>query len=267
MLFALLSVIFYLVASYYFILKINNPHKEIIGMSLSSQIVVFSILALFFHFFYLYPLIMVENGINLSFINPLSLAGFIVVFIMLLYSLKQQVFILGIGLLPTNAILMIILMLSTQNSNNIVSINPQSALHIFSSIVSFGIFSLALMQVIFLSLQNYVLHKHQTNKIVRKMPALFTMEHLLINMILAGVLFLSLSLLSGFLYMEDMFAQHVAHKTILSILSWFIFVIILTGHRIYGWRGRVLITLTTTGITILFIAFVGNKFILQHLIN
>ncbi|RLA06684.1 MAG: hypothetical protein DRQ51_08545 [Gammaproteobacteria bacterium] len=267
MLFSILSIIFYLVASYLFIIKINQPKLLIWGADISTQIVVFSILALFFHFFYLYPLMMMDSAINLSFINTLSLASFVVVFIMLLYSIKHQVMVLGIGILPVNAIIMIFLMFLPQAADKVIIMNLQSGFHIFSSIVAFGIFSLSLMQVILLSIQNYALHHHKAGIIIKKLPALFVMEHLLINMILAGQIFLSLSLLSGFLFMDDMFSQHIAHKTILSIISWVVFNILLLGHVIFGWRGKTLIILSTSGILTLIAAFLVSKFILQNMIN
>jgi ABC-type uncharacterized transport system permease subunit len=38
--------------------------------------------------------------------------------------------------------------------------------------------------------------------------------------------------------LDNIFAQHVLHKTILTILAWFIFGTLLIGHYWRGWRGQ-----------------------------
>ena len=48
------------------------------------------------------------------------------------------------------------------------------------------------------------------------------MEVLLFQFLGFGFLCLSASLLTGFFYLEDIFAQHLVHKTVLSIVGWVI---------------------------------------------
>ncbi|SUD49625.1 cytochrome c assembly protein [Ectopseudomonas oleovorans] len=55
------------------------------------------------------------------------------------------------------------------------------------------------------------------------------MESLLFGFLFAGWLLLSLSLLSGALYIDDLFAQHLAHKTFLSCFAWVVFAVLLWG--------------------------------------
>ena len=57
----------------------------------------------------------------------------------------------------------------------------------------------------------------------------------------------TLSLISGFVFLENMFAQGQAHKTILSILAWLVFSIELFGHFKFGWRGKPIIFATIAG--------------------
>ena len=76
---------------------------------------------------------------------------------------------------------------------------------------------------------------------------------------------LSLSLFSGFMYLDNLFAQHVAHKTILSIMAWLVFAILLYGHWQYGWRGKTAIRWTLAGFFMLMLAFFGSKFVLEYL--
>jgi ABC-type uncharacterized transport system permease subunit len=89
------------------------------------------------------------------------------------------------------------------------------------------------------------------------------MEKLLFRLIALGVIALSISLLSGFIYLDDMFAQHLVHKTVLSIIAWSVFVILLWGHYMFGWRGKIAIKWSMTGFVLLMLAYFGSKFVIE----
>ena len=97
----------------------------------------------------------------------------------------------------------------------------------------------------------------------RMMPPLTTMESLLFDAIIIGFVCLSVSLVSGMVFLEDMFAQHLAHKTVLSIIAWLVFAILLTGRWMVGWRGRTAIRWTLGGFISLMLAYFGSKFVLE----
>jgi ABC-type uncharacterized transport system permease subunit len=89
------------------------------------------------------------------------------------------------------------------------------------------------------------------------------METLLFQMITAGVLLLTVSLGTGFLFLHDLFAQHLVHKTVLSFLAWAIFCGILIGRQRYGWRGRVAVNWILAGFVLLLLGYFGSKFVLE----
>ncbi|MEZ5449735.1 MAG: cytochrome c biogenesis protein CcsA [Thiolinea sp.] len=93
------------------------------------------------------------------------------------------------------------------------------------------------------------------------------MESLLFQLILAGVVLLTIGLLTGFIYLDGLFGKQVAHKTLLSILAWFTFTTLLYGHWRYGWRGRIAIRWTVTGFILLMLAFWGSKFVIEYVVN
>ena len=92
------------------------------------------------------------------------------------------------------------------------------------------------------------------------------MESLLFEVLATGQILLSMALLTGFLFLDDLWAQHVAHKTILSLVAWFIFTILLYGHYRLGWRGRTAIRWTLWGFGNLALAFFGTKMVLELLL-
>ena len=102
---------------------------------------------------------------------------------------------------------------------------------------------------------------------MRALPPLAIMERMLFQLIAVGFVLLTLSLLSGFVYLENMFAQHLVHKTILSILAWAVFGVLLLGRRLYGWRGKVAVRWTLSGIALLLLAYFGSKLVLELILQ
>jgi ABC-type uncharacterized transport system permease subunit len=98
---------------------------------------------------------------------------------------------------------------------------------------------------------------------VDKLPSLQSMESLLFDMITAGFILLSVSLLLGFIDTTNLFVQHLVHKTVFSVLSWWVFGALLIGHWRYGWRGQRAANLTLSGVILLGVAFIGTKFVLE----
>jgi ABC-type uncharacterized transport system permease subunit len=93
------------------------------------------------------------------------------------------------------------------------------------------------------------------------------MEYLLFQMLTTGIVFLTLSLASGLLFIEDLFAQHLVHKTVLSILAWIIFTGLLIGRSRYGWRGQTAIRWTLIGFALLLLAYFGSKLVLELILH
>jgi ABC-type uncharacterized transport system permease subunit len=93
------------------------------------------------------------------------------------------------------------------------------------------------------------------------------MEKMLFEIILIGFITLTISLGSGLIFLENMFTQHLAHKTILSIIAWAVFLTLLIGHWKLGWRGKTAIRWTLSGFVSLMLAYFGSKFVLEIILH
>ena len=224
-------------------------------------------LAVVVHGSMLYTSMVNPNGINFGFYSSLSMISASITLLILISSLRHPIEILGIVAMPI-AMLMIIMNI-LQSTDQLLVVNGSSGLlfHIVSSIIAYSILGLAAAYAIMLSIQNSFLHRHQPGGFIRLLPPLTTMESLLFETITIGFACLSISLLSGFIFIDDIFAQHLVHKTVLSILAWFVFAILLFGHRFIGWRGRTAIRWTLGGFFSLMLAYFGSKFVLEVLLN
>jgi len=139
--------------------------------------------------------------------------------------------------------------------------------HILLSILAYGILSIAAVQAAALALLINRLKHRRLHGVVDLMPSLATMESLLFRLLWTGECLLGLAILTGMAFLEDIFAQHLAHKTVLSIIAWLVFATLLWGRHRKGWRGLTAIRWTLSGFALLILAYFGSKFVLELLLH
>jgi ABC-type uncharacterized transport system permease subunit len=144
----------------------------------------------------------------------------------------------------------------------------QIKLHATFALLAYSLLSIAALLAILLALQERALRRRKLDSgLFRALPPLTLTEALLFRLIGAGFVFLTLTLLSGALFVDNLFAQHLAHKTILSIASWVVFGVLLFGRWRWGWRGSRAVRLTLAGMVVLVLAFFGSKYVLEIVLN
>ena len=222
-----------------------------------------ALLALLFHGVALYQFMLTPGGVDIGFFSAFSFTSWLVSLLLVLASLRQPVECLGILVFPLSAASLLMRMLSSQQ--HLLGQQPQPGLelHILFSILAYSLLSVAVAQAILLYIQDNHLHNRHSSGLARALPPLETMEKLLFQMIGLGFFILSLALASGFIYLENMFAQHLVHKTILSIIAWCLFAVLLWGRKVFGWRGRTAIRWTISAFVLLMLAYFGSKFVLE----
>ena len=93
------------------------------------------------------------------------------------------------------------------------------------------------------------------------------MENLLFEMLWSGTILLACAILAGAVFIDDLFAQHLVHKTILSMLALGTFSFLLVGRKRYGWRGITASKRTLWGTALLMLGFFGSKLVLERIIS
>ena len=255
--FAIIAIFFYISASFFKIYQIKSKYI----------IFLFGGLAVIFHALILQQGMITPAGLNLGFFNAASMIAWVISMLLLLSIIRQPVENLIIILFPIAALT--IGLESYFITDRILPIDTKFGvnLHIILSIIAYSLLTISALQALFLALQDYHLHHKHPGWVLKKLPPLQIMEKLLFQMIGIGFIFLSLSLLSGIFFLQDIFSQHLVHKTILSITAWFVFAILLWGHWRYGWRGKTAIRWTIGGFTVLMLAYFGSKMVLELILN
>lgn len=139
--------------------------------------------------------------------------------------------------------------------------------HITASLLSYSLLSIAAVTALFIAVLHNLLHRHKGAALIEILPPLVVMENLLFKMIGVGWIILSVSLATGLLFVDNLFAQHLAHKTFLSIISWLVFGLLLLGRWRYGWRGMRVVRLCLIGMAILLLAYFGSKAVLELVLD
>lgn len=141
------------------------------------------------------------------------------------------------------------------------------ALHAALSIFAAGLLTLAAAQALALNLIERLLHRPEQLARVLRMPPMQASEDWLFQLIGAGFFVLSLALLSGLIFVDDLFGQHLVHKTALSIIAWLIFAALLLGRRRWGWRGQRAVRWVLAGYATLLLAYFGSKLVLEQILG
>ncbi len=144
---------------------------------------------------------------------------------------------------------------------------PELVAHILLSALAAGLLSVAAILVLLLAAQSARLRQRRPLGLLAALPPMETLESAVFRAVLGGFVLLSLSLLSGFLFIQNLFAQHLVHKTVLSIVAWCIFGTLLLGRHRFGWRGRQALRFLLAGYVTLALAYFGSRFVLEGLLG
>lgn len=211
-------------------------------------------------------LVMHRGALDLHFFAALSLVAFVVSVLTLLVNLSRPVAALGVIVFPLTALLLAVdSFLAPPTLPQ--PMDWQIKLHVIIALIAFGVLSIAAVLAILLAVQERALRHRQFGRWLRALPPLTLTESLLFRLIGAGFILLTATLLTGALFVDNLFGQHLAHKTVLSITAWLVFGVLLYGRWKHGWRGQRAVNLTLIGMAVLLLAFFGTKAVLELILH
>lgn len=197
-----------------------------------------------------------------------SLVALQTALVLWIVSLRQQLAALGVVVYPIAGLSAVCGALITVPTGNDIPLSDWPVgLHILLSLASAGFLTLASIQAVGLAFLHNVLHERGNFAAAQHLPPMETLERLLFQMIFAGFSLLTLTLLSGLLFIHNLFAQHLAQKTVLSICAWCIFAVLLWGRQQYGWRGKTAVRWALTGYATLVLAYFGSKLLVEQILR
>lgn len=260
---SLVAIALYLAASLRIVitttgnLSRNTPEKR--------QATIFLIAAFIAHATTLFFTVGASDGFDLGIFNMASLVGWFIGSSLLFIMSWRPVDSLAVMIYPIIALMIALAYLFP--SSHILP--PGTAfgvqLHIVLSIVAYGLFAIAAVQATYLGIADYKIRHHRPS--MDFMPPLPTMETVLFQLTGFAFVILTVSLMLGSMYIDDMRAQHLTHKIVFSAIAWGVFATLIYGRWRFGWRGRRAIKYVLFGFTSLALGFFGSKAVLELVLH
>ena len=226
-------------------------------------------LGLMLHGWLLYRDVFSVGSVNLGFYYALSAIFWLTVLVYWLADLKHELYSLQAFVLPPAAIFVLLPAFAIKNHYLPTAHEGLFMAHIGIAILAYSLFTFAALHALLMTIAERSLHNQPTLIKLPSFPPLMVMESLLFRVITIGFVLLTLTLISGMLFSEQIFGKPLQwnHKTLFSIASWVIYGWLLFGRYQYGWRGKKAIKLTLAGFLLLLLAYIGSRFVLQVLLN
>jgi len=156
---------------------------------------------------------------------------------------------------------------------------PLFKFHFVIANIAYGLFAIAALHAVLMLFAERRLHTLRgalerdaggwLSSWLDTLPPLLTLEKLLFRLIAAGFVLLTLTLLSGILFSEQLLDRPLTldHKTVFAILSWLMFGALLGARQLSGWRGRAALRWVLASFVALLLAYVGSRFVFEVLLH
>jgi ABC-type uncharacterized transport system permease subunit len=157
---------------------------------------------------------------------------------------------------------------------------PMFKVHFLIANIAYGLFAIAALHAILMLMLERRLQRMRVSATrhagsgwlsswLDALPPLLTLEKLLFRLIGAGFVLLTLTLVSGIAFNEQLVdrALRFDHKTVFAFISWVMFGALLTARRISGWRGRAALRWVLASFVALLLAYVGSRFVFEVLLH
>jgi ABC-type uncharacterized transport system permease subunit len=233
---------------------------------LVTNALIFGVIAVLWHGISLRNMILLPDGITLSLGNTASFIGLLLALTALLIGIQPMLRGLASGMLALAGIAAVFTGWAPVPPAD-TAVTWQIEVHILISLFAYGLLTVGAIVAVYAVVQDQRLRAGRLSPVNQLFAPLETNERLLYGIAAAGFLALLLAVFSGFVFVDDLFAQHLVHKTVLSLLALLLFGILLAGRQFAGWRGRRAVSLYLWGFVTLGLAYFGSRYILEQLLG
>jgi ABC-type uncharacterized transport system permease subunit len=227
-------------------------------------------LALVLHAMLLYRRVVIAEGLDLGVANAVSMLVWLTVLIYWLAGLAFTGLSSILGMMAPIALAAVLLQLAIPTHHVVTYAgDPLFTLHFTIAMLAYSLFIVATVHALVMLAEEKWLHRGVMPPFLRSLPPLLEMEALLFRILLAAFVLLTITLVSGVFFSEQLFGKPftASHKTVFGFISWFIFGGLLVGHYFRGWRGRTAVRWTLAGFTALLLAYIGSKVVLELILK
>jgi ABC-type uncharacterized transport system permease subunit len=210
-----------------------------------------------------------HDGLDLSLVNALSAVAGLAALFAWMGSLARLLPGVAVIVLPVAAFAVVLPALFPSTHRMSFVDEPLAALHIAVALIGYALLIVAALQALVLMGLERRLHQGLPDPKAEQLPPLLTLERFLFRLVAVGYVLLTLTLGSGMIFSEQVFGKPLTftHKIVFSVLGWIVFTGLLYGRYRHGWRGRSAFKWILAGTALLFLAYIGSKFVLEVILR
>lgn len=257
----ILAVLSYLGATMLIINSLKQQHTQSVVVLVSAVCIALSL-----HAASLYHAFTLPNGLNFSIANVVALIHWVVATLVSLcmFPLNLQLIIPAVYGCAGLAVLAMHLSTEVYLKPTISSV--ETIAHIGLSIAAYSILMVSALYALQLMWTRRQI-KHKTIMLNSALTPLVTAEKHIVSLVFIGSSLLSLSLATGLIFVDNLFGSGIAHKTLLSMLAWGVYISMLWHYFYYGCSATAAINYTLTGTTLLTLAYFGARIVKEIILT
>jgi ABC-type uncharacterized transport system permease subunit len=256
---ALTLYVLYTASAWVMLRSVNRPRLDPIAWTLSLAAIVA-------HSDAIVHMMRINGPFSIGLLEAISLLGWTLAVLACLLSIERQNRVLGAILLASAALGAAV----TGTGHTYAEATApgwELTAHILLSMGAAALLFAAAVTALLLVFLDRRLRTRRIADLPSVLPPLDALERVMFRLIGAGFVLLTLSLFTGFVFVTNLFTQHLIHKTVLSLIAWTIFGVLLIGRIRFGWRGRSAVGWTLSGFGVLALAYFGAKFVLEDVLG
>ena len=221
--------------------------------------------------------IMLPTSLHLGWALALSAAVWLGMLVFWVQSLLMRIDGLLLILLPACAVVTAMAALFPGGHHVAHAASDWLRIHLLIAFTAYGLITVAALQAMLMTALDRHLHRpvepagtgSMLARALESMPPLLVQEVLLFRLIGTGFIVLTLTVITGAMVSLAFTNELVPmdHKTVFTLLSWFIFGGLLIGRYTRGWRGRIALRWTLVGFAFLLLAYTGSRFVLDVILQ
>ncbi|EER46465.1 predicted ABC-transport permease [Actinobacillus minor NM305] len=263
MLFAILTIIAYSGALLWVVPTLVNLENQVNSDKKPNIKAVFSIglLAVVLHLLSVSSEMLLADGQNFTLANVNALMSLLLSAVATLALPKWRTLWFPLMVVYTYGICSVaVTLISTGHFTKNLSENAGLIFHLGIALFSYALFFLALIYAFQLK---WLDHKLKSKKMLfcAMLPPLMTVERHFFTLTLAAQALLTVTLVSGMIYLHNFFAPEQVHKAMFSFAAWIVYNIQLLGQWKLRWRGNRVLIYSILGMLLLSVGYFGSHLI------
>ena len=246
-----------------------------IQVASSSGPAVLLLIGLLAHLVSLYFVTLAGPVFRFGFAQALSATLFVGVAVLWIEGYRVRVAALRALILPLAVVAVLLPLFFPGVELAEIRLRPLFVSHLLVGTLAYGVLLLAALHAGLMTAAERALHgagarrRSLLGMLLEELPPLLVLERMLFTLIRFGFVLLTLTAISGVFFTEEIFGQPLRfdHKTVFTLIAWVVFGVLLLGRKLRGWRGRGALRATIAGYGVLFLAYVGSRFVIEVIIG